>query len=78
MGNYCCTQDNLQTNKDVNMERSYSGYRIVDLTHLLDEKEVLGLKGAQKLRLVIKIQALIRGTLVRKRYRKLIRYRPLT
>ena len=53
MGN-CCTQD-VQTNNDVNMARSYSAYRIVNLSNLLDDTEVMGHKGAQKLLLIVKI-----------------------
>jgi hypothetical protein len=41
-----------------------------NMAHIFDEREILGLKGDQKLRLIIKLQALFRGALARKKIKQ--------
>lgn len=41
-----------------------------NLAHIFDEREILGLKGESKLRLIIKLQALFRGGLARKKIKQ--------
>jgi len=44
---------------------------------IFDDREILGLSGNNKLRLIVKIQALIRGYIVRKKRREAMGFEPL-
>lgn len=69
MGN-CCSGEN-QRDKEVNMARDYHGTNIpANLEHLFNDKDVLGLKGADKIYIIVRLQAFFRGAIVRKRIRQ--------
>jgi hypothetical protein len=63
MGNCCGGGAN---EGEVNMVKG-GGSR--NLQALFDDREILGLRGQEKIHLIIKIQSLIRGALARKRVR---------
>jgi len=67
MGN-CCSGSN--NDLDVNMMRGISQPPQKILEHILDDREVLGLRGEQKIRLIVKLQALLRGALTRKKIKQ--------
>ncbi len=41
------------------------------MEHILDDKEILGLKGANKLAIIVRIQALFRGSIARREIKKI-------
>ena len=65
MGN-CCTVDGTN-NKEVNMQKSYQGAKGINTDKLFDNREVLGLTGIDKIHVIIKIQAVMRGALARRK-----------
>lgn len=65
MGN-CCTVDGTN-NKEVNMQKSFQGNKHINTDKLFDNREILGFTGLDKMHLIIKIQALMRGSLARKK-----------
>jgi hypothetical protein len=68
MGN-CCAADGVK-DKEINMQKSYGGVRHMNVDKLFDNREILGLTGTDKMHLLIKIQALMRGALARRRVKK--------
>ena len=40
------------------------------MTSLFDDREVLGMRGSEKIAIIVKIQALFRGALARKRIKQ--------
>ena len=66
MGNCCGGGAN---DGDITMMRGV--YTKYGAEHILDERMVAGLRGTDKIILVIKVQALIRGFLDRKRVKKI-------
>lgn len=50
----CCSNETMQ-NKDVNMQKNYQGQGDAKYSYLFDDKEILGLRGADKIYLIIKI-----------------------
>ena len=65
MGNCCAANSN---DGEVKMQKTTNAKQLTAL--VLDDREVLGLRGEEKLSLIIKIQSLIRGSLARKRIRQ--------
>lgn len=49
------------------MQRDYHGSRRYNVDHLFDNREILGLRGGDKIHLIVKIQALVRGALARRK-----------
>ncbi len=67
----CCTTDTLQ-NKDINMQKGYQGStNDARFKHLFDEREVLGLRGADKIYLIVKVQAAVRGIIARRKVKRI-------
>jgi hypothetical protein len=64
MGN-CCAAGSEQGNVEVQ-----KGGRRLKLNELFDDRQVAGYKGADKMILIIKIQALFRGSVARKKVRQ--------
>lgn len=67
MGN-CCAAEGAK-DKEVNMQKSYHGSKI-NTEKLFDNREILGFTGIDKIHLIIKIQAMIRGAIARKRVKQ--------
>lgn len=65
MGN-CC--GGTPGEGEVNIMRGSSNK---NMAGLFDEREVLGLRGQDKIALIVKIQAMFRGALARRRVRKI-------
>ncbi len=68
MGN-CCTTDSSQ-NKEINMQRDYKGNKRVNTDKIFDQREILGLRGHDKIYIIMKLQAVFRGHLVRKKVKQ--------
>jgi hypothetical protein len=64
----CCTTDTLG-NRDVNMQKGYNG-KDGRYAYLFDDREILGLRGSDKIYLIIKIQAVARGIIARGKVKK--------
>lgn len=43
----------------------------IDTDKLFDDREILGLTGVDKIHLIVKIQAMLRGAITRKRVKKI-------
>jgi hypothetical protein len=64
MGNCCAANSN---EGEVKMQKGTNAKQLTAL--VLDDREILGMRGEEKIALIIKIQSLIRGSLARKRMR---------
>jgi hypothetical protein len=53
MGNCCAGEP--QGGKEINMQKDYYGTNKGNYDHLFDGREVLGLTGREKIRLIVKI-----------------------
>ena len=70
MGNCCAGTSN---EGEVNILQGAGGFTTVptkNLNELFDDRVVLGLKGRDKISIIVKIQALIRGSLARRHVRQ--------
>ena len=73
MGNCCSGNSNEQ---EVNIQGRTGGAMsgVKGTEYIFDGREVCGMTGADKMALVIRIQALIRGSIARKRVKKIYGY----
>jgi len=71
MGNCCSGEANQgEVNIQGGAHGGFNTQPIKNLGDLFDDREILGLRGSDKIAIIIKIQALFRGVLTRRRIRQ--------